>query len=90
MNSNAATPRVRLRLHPLWRCQFLISPDCVSDASLVPETCLQLYIVFISIKDPVRQAKADMRNGAWCPMESMAPVLAIADMVASAVPGMAL
>ena len=43
------------------RCQerFTISPDCVFDASLVPETCLELPGFAILMWDSVRQAKAD-------------------------------
>jgi hypothetical protein len=63
--------------------QLLISPDCVFDASLVPETCLELPSSPEWSGDSIRQAKADMRHGASCPTISMAPVLAISSLVAT-------
>ena len=62
--------------------QLLISPDCVFDASLVPETCLEFPPLPMCFRDSIRQAKADMGHGAWCPTISMAPVLAITCLVA--------
>jgi hypothetical protein len=57
--------------------KLLISPDCVFDASLVPETCLEFPFLPMCFRDSIRQAKADIRHGASCPTISMAPVLAI-------------
>src|SRR5271155_3629154 len=64
------------------RGQVLISTDCVFDASLVPETCLEFLSLPMCLRDSIRQAKADMRHGASCPTISMAPVLAITCLVA--------
>src|SRR6266478_1638016 len=68
-----------------WRPAFsshLVSPNCVFDASLVPETCPEFSAFAILIRDSIRQAKADIRHGASCPTVSMAPVLAITSLVA--------
>jgi hypothetical protein len=64
------------------RGQFLISLNCVFDASLVPETCLEPLSLPVCCLDSIRQAKADIRHGASCPTVSMAPVLAITSVVA--------
>jgi hypothetical protein len=60
----------------------LTSFDCIFDASLAPETCLEFPVFAILIQDSVRQAKAETFTGASCPITSMAPVLAITGMVA--------
>ena len=57
-----------------WSGQLLISLNCVFDASLVPETCLEFPFLPVRSRDSIRQAKADMRHGASCPTISMAPV----------------
>src|SRR6266849_9378061 len=62
--------------------QLLISPNCVFDASLVPETCLESPSLPVCFLDSIRQAKAEIRHGASCPTISMAPVLAITSLVA--------
>jgi hypothetical protein len=62
--------------------QLPISPNCVFDASLVPETCLETPFLPVCCLDSIRQAKADMRHGASCPTISMALVLAISSVVA--------
>jgi hypothetical protein len=62
--------------------QYLISLNCVFDASLVPETCLEPLSLPVCLLDSIRQAKADIRHGASCPTISMAPVLAITSLVA--------
>src|SRR6266852_7226982 len=59
-----------------------ISPNCVFDASLVPETCLESPSLPVCFLDSIRQAKAEIRHGASCPTISMAPVLAITSLVA--------
>ena len=51
-----------------------VSPNRVFDASLVPETCPEFPPFASLIQDSIRQAKADIRNGASCPTVSMAPV----------------
>jgi hypothetical protein len=50
----------------------------------VPKTCLELPLFAILISDQIRQAKADFLLVLLMPHESMAPVLAIASMVARA------
>jgi hypothetical protein len=47
--------------------QVPVSPSRVFDASLVPETCLEFPAFASLMLDSIRQAKADMRNGASCP-----------------------
>jgi hypothetical protein len=66
------------------RSTHLVRPNCVFDASLVPETCLVLPFANVWSGDSVRQAKAAKRHGASCPTVSMAPVLAITSLVARA------
>jgi len=39
----------------------LVSPNCVFDASLVPETCPEFPAFANLMQDSIRQAKADMR-----------------------------
>ena len=75
-----------LRSDSIWRA----ADPRLRRGWLVSETCLPLCNVCISIEHLARQAKAEMTIGASCPMESMAPVLAIAGMVASVILGMAL
>jgi hypothetical protein len=53
--------------------------------SLVPETCRCTAMFASLVKDSVRRAKADFPLVPLCPVKSMAPVLAIADMVARAI-----
>jgi len=53
--------------------------------SRVPETCLEVRVFANLIKDSVGRAKADFPLVPLCPVKSMAPVLAIAGMVARAV-----
>ena len=53
--------------------------------SLVPETCRCAVVFAILVEDSVRRAKADFPLVPLCPVKSMAPVLAIAGMVARAV-----
>jgi hypothetical protein len=53
--------------------------------SLVPETCRWAAEFASLIEDSVRRAKADFPLVPLCPVKNMAPVLAIANMVARAV-----
>jgi hypothetical protein len=53
--------------------------------SLVPETCRCTAMFANLVEDSVRRAKADFPLVPLCPVKSMAPVLAIAGMVARAV-----
>jgi hypothetical protein len=53
--------------------------------SLVPETCRGAAVLERLGEDSVRRAKADFPLVPLCPVKSMAPVLAIAGMVARAV-----
>lgn len=53
--------------------------------SRVPETCRRTAVFANLIEDSVRRAKADFPLVPLCPVKSMAPVLAIAGMVARAV-----
>ena len=53
--------------------------------SLVPETCRCAALSASLIEDSVRRAKADFPLVPLCPVKSMAPVLAIAGMVARVV-----
>jgi hypothetical protein len=53
--------------------------------SLVPETCRCTAMFASLVEDSVRRAKADFPLVPLCPVKSMAPVLAIAGMVARAV-----
>jgi hypothetical protein len=53
--------------------------------SLVPETCRGAAVSVRLGEDLVRGAKADFPLVPLCPVKSMAPVLAIAGMVARAV-----
>jgi hypothetical protein len=56
-----------------------------SAQSLVPETCLEVRVFASLVGDSVRRAKADFPLVPLCPVKSMAPVLAIAGMVARAI-----
>jgi hypothetical protein len=56
-----------------------------SAQSLVPETCLEVRGFVSLVEDSVRRAKADFPLVPLCPVKSMAPVLAIAGMVARAI-----
>jgi hypothetical protein len=51
----------------------------------VPETCVEAPAFASLVRDSVRRAKADIPLVLLCPVKSMAPVLAIAGMVARAV-----
>jgi hypothetical protein len=53
--------------------------------SLVPETCHCTVLFANLVEDSVRRAKADFPLVPLCPVKSMAPVLAIAGMVARVV-----
>jgi hypothetical protein len=56
-----------------------------SARSLAPETCVEVELFASLVEDSVRRAKADFPLVLLCPVKSMAPVLAIAGMVARAV-----
>jgi hypothetical protein len=62
--------------------KHLIAP---SAQSLVAETCLCAVLFASLVEDSVRRAKADFPLVPLCPVKSMAPVLAIAGMVARVV-----
>jgi hypothetical protein len=51
----------------------------------VPETCAAPSVFASRVEDSVRRAKADFPLVPLCPVKSMAPVLAIAGMVARVV-----
>src|SRR5579864_5146564 len=68
------------RLNEFYKKQ-LIAPWA---QSLVPETCRCTAVFACLVKDSVRRAKADFPLVPLCPVKSMAPVLAIAGMVARA------
>ena len=51
----------------------------------MPETCRRAAVFATLVEDSVRRAKADFPLVPLCPVKSMAPVLAIAGMVARAV-----
>jgi hypothetical protein len=53
--------------------------------SPMPETCRCTGVFASLVEDSVRRAKADFPLVPLCPVKSMAPVLAIAGMVARAV-----
>src|SRR6266852_9823658 len=81
ISSSITTSGGRILIHRL-RPALPISPNCVFDASLVPETCLESPSLPVCFLDSIRQAKAKIRHGASCPTISMAPVLAITSLVA--------
>jgi len=82
---NAAKPRLRFDKV----ATRLIEPLQASLCETVPDGMTVLLTITAPvpcfanlIQDSLRQAKAEMRNGASCPMVSMAPVLAITSLVA--------
>jgi hypothetical protein len=70
---------------PTNDCQLAQRVDRASAQSLVPETCHYTAEFASLVEDAVRRAKADFPLVPLCPVKSMAPVLAIAGMVARAV-----